>query len=133
MRAKPKVRARSDLRYHIPPPQDGSGLDAAGQVAALARQFDHQVDSEAQGAAQRAELRERRRRALIDTVGDDALERFRTYSREQRESNYGLGPITPDRDGLGRLKRGEASRAPRILRAHARARRGRRPAAGRER
>jgi hypothetical protein len=104
MLANPRVGSRSDLRFHVPPPRDGSGLESLAQVAGLAREFDRSLDLWAKGAAQRAEVRERRRRALIDTVGGDALKRFRSYSKEQRESNFGLGPTTLDREGLGRLK-----------------------------
>jgi hypothetical protein len=109
MRKKPRVGSRSDLRFHVPPPEGGSGLEATAQVGALAREFDRDLDAWARKASQRAEVRERWRRALVDTVGEEALRRFRSYSREQRESNYGLGPITPDRHGLGRLN--EARRA----------------------
>ncbi len=107
----PKARAgsRSDLRFHIPPAGDGSGLEAATQVAEQTREFQRRLDALSGLIPQREERQERRRTALVDAVGEEASERLRSFSREQRQSNYGLGAVALDREGMGRLN--EARRA----------------------
>lgn len=109
MSAAASTGSGSDLRLSIPSPPERGGLESAQEVRLLTERHAALLAEWQRTLPTRDRIRDRKRQALVNAVGEQTWARFLGYSRQQRETSYGLGNISPDAEGLRRL--GEAKRA----------------------
>ncbi len=104
----------SNYSFYVPPPEGGEIAAAQEVTASLLQRARFSIQRAAKQSAAVGKVVTDWRAAIDDQVGSDTWSRFLDYSREQRESNFGLedyrpGQVDPDRIATAKKEARERS------------------------
>jgi hypothetical protein len=96
-------RSAIDFGFHLPPPGDGTSAETRSVSEQLLERYRSSVLDREQKIVKVENVIADWKTAVIDKVGEANWKKFIEYSRNQRQSQYGLKDLTYDPDGLAKL------------------------------
>jgi len=101
--ASPNNRSAVQFGFHLPPPGDGASAETLLVNQQLLERYRASVLDRQQKIVKAENLIADWRNTVTEKVGEANWKKFIEYSRNQRESQFGLKDLSHDPDGLAKL------------------------------
>lgn len=92
-----------DFGFHLPPPAEGASTEVLSVSQRLLERYSSSAMEKQEKLVKAEGLIADWKNAVLDKVGEANWKKFLDYSRNQRESQFGLKDLSHDPDGLDKL------------------------------